>query len=175
MWNLKKDDLLKVYSYAESLWTTFKPETEKEKAIMQAAVWLDILGAYELETISHAMKLCAEESDFLNIAKVGKKCRELLEVNEDLAYDEDKILAEISNAVSFYNAKENFEKLSPMAKAVVGHSSQLALWASASLESYATVVESNLRKAIRQKALLHRLKQENFTSLNYENKKMIKG
>ncbi len=172
---MKKDDLLNVYSYAESLWSTFKAETEKEKAIMQAAVWLDILGSYDLGTISHAMKLCAEESDFLNIAKIGKKCRELLEVKEKIAYDEDKILSEISKAVSFYNTEENFEKLSPMAKTVVGHSSQLALWASVALEEYATVVESNLRKAIRQKALLHRLKQESVSLLNYENKKLING
>lgn len=71
---MKKEDLIKVFGYAELLWNTFKPEITEEKSNMQNRLWFDFLKHYDLEVVYSAMRDFAKESDFCNIAKVADKC-----------------------------------------------------------------------------------------------------
>ena len=72
---MKKEDLIKVFGYAELLWNTFKPEITEEKSNMQNRLWFDFLKHYDLEVVYSAMRYFAKESDFCNIAKVADKCK----------------------------------------------------------------------------------------------------
>ena len=71
---MKKEDLIKVFGYAELLWNTFKPEITEEKSKLQNRLWFDFLKHYDLEVVYSAMRELAKESDFCNIAKVADKC-----------------------------------------------------------------------------------------------------
>ena len=71
---MKKEDLIKVFGYAELLWNTFKPEITEEKSNMQNRLWFDFLKHYDLEVVYSAMRDFAKESDFCNIAKIADKC-----------------------------------------------------------------------------------------------------
>ena len=43
---MEREELKQVYAYASILWDTFKPPTDKAKAVLQAQIWFDFLRDY---------------------------------------------------------------------------------------------------------------------------------
>lgn len=176
---MDKIELMKVYSYAELLWKTFKPEDGEVKSKLQDSMWFDFLKPYNLETIYAAMRECARQSDFCNIAKVAKECETITGLTQNLLYDEEKIFIEIDKAIDYYNSKEKFEKLSNIAKSVVGDPCRLAAWSQCESDEFNTVIASQIRRGIRNKIEVFKkietLKKEspNLLTMDKEQKKMI--
>lgn len=147
---MEKEELIKAYAYAELLWNTFKKETNKDKATMQNQLWWDFLKLYDYDVICASMRELAKESDFCNIAKVAKGCASIMKLTQPQQSEND-IFLEIDRAIcgGYYHAKENFEKLSPIAKKVVGDSSRLASWGQTNKIDFNTFVVNDIKKAIR--------------------------
>ena len=146
---MEREELKQVYAYASILWDTFKPPTDKAKAVLQAQIWFDFLRGYDLQVIFASMRELCKVSDFCNIGKVAKGCQTICNLSKN-ELDEDKIFREIDGAISWYNQDENFNKLSEMAKKVVGTPSQLAQWALSDVTKYNTVIASNIKRSIRK-------------------------
>lgn len=145
---MEKEELIKAYAYAELLWSTFKKETNKEKAQMQNQLWWEFLKPYDYNVICASMRELAKESDFCNIAKISKGCRTIMNLTKEQLTEND-IFNEIDRAIDYYHAKENFEKLSPIAKRVVNNYSNLATWGQLDISEFNTVTASNIKRAIR--------------------------
>mgnify|MGYP002659046473 CR=1 FL=1 len=149
--NMEKIELCKVYAYAELLWNTFKRETDELKSQLQNRLWWDFLKNYDLEVIYAGMRELAKEENFCSIAKVAKECQKIMKIAKNEVLDEDLIFSEINSAISYYNAQENFDKLSDIAKSVVVNPSQLSQWATSEITEFNTVIASNIKKSIRNK------------------------
>ena len=67
---MEREELKQVYAYASILWDTFKPPTDKAKAVLQAQIWFDFLRGYDLQIIFASMRELCKVSDFCNIGKV---------------------------------------------------------------------------------------------------------
>lgn len=145
---MEKEELIKAYAYAELLWSTFKKETNKEKAQMQNQLWWEFLKPYDYNVICASMRELAKESDFCNIAKISKGCRTIMNLTKEQLTEND-IFNEIDRAIDYYYAKENFEKLSPIAKKVVGHYGNLASWGQSNKDDYNKYISVSIKMAIR--------------------------
>lgn len=146
---MKKEELTKVFALAKGLWSSFNIPNNEFDLNITATLWLDLLKPYDLEIIKIAMIEHAKKSDFLNMAKVSEICFEIIE-KDNPELDEEKIFIEIKQAITYYEVNEKFEKLSPVAKAVVGKPFQLAAWSQIQ-QGELLVLESNLHKSIRAK------------------------
>ena len=144
---MKKEDLLKVYACAGALWSSFKIPQRELEAQLCDEVWFDTLGAYDIKIVLFSLREYAKTNDFCNIAKVGLLCDKFTQMQNGTWIDEEEVLKEIRKAISYGKYRENFEKLSPFAKEIVGHPAYLAKWAQSS--EVDTVIMSNLRKTVR--------------------------
>lgn len=145
---MKQEELIKAIAYAEVLWSTFRKEEEETKQQLQLKMWWEFLKPYDLEVVYASMRELAKESDFCNIAKVAKGCQTICNLNNNMI-TEDDVFNEIDKAIGYYGAKEKFEKLSPIAKKVVGDASRLASWGMCDISEFNTVVASQIRRSIR--------------------------
>lgn len=145
---MKQEELIKSIAYAEVLWSTFRKEEEEIKQQLQLKMWWEFLKPYDLEVVYASMRELAKESDFCNIAKVAKGCQTICNLNNNMI-TEDDVFNEIDKAIGYYGSKEKFEKLSPIAKKVVGDASRLASWGMCDISEFNTVVASQIRRSIR--------------------------
>ena len=145
---MEKNELVNVFAYAEVLWaSTFKRQSDENKAKVEIALWYEYLKPYPTNVIYASMRELAKNSDFCNISKVAKGCQEIYTLTN--CKTEDEIFAEIDNAISMYWAEENFENLSQTAKNVVISPKNLVMWAMSEIEHYNTVITSNIKRSIR--------------------------
>lgn len=145
---MEKSELIKVYGYAGILWNTFEIPKQTEKQALQGQIWYDFLKDYDLETIFASMRELSKESDFCNIGKVAKGCQTICNLMS-AKLDEEDIFKEINGAISFYNTQDKFDKLSDVAKKVVGTAGQLSSWAGSDVDTFNSVIASQIKKSIR--------------------------
>lgn len=164
-----KEDLLKVYTFAGAIWSSFKTPISELEARLFDEVWFTILKPYPLEMILSAIQEYATENDFCNIAKIGDICKKYTQKANGTYIDIESVLIEIRNAVDYEKCKENFEKLSPFAKEIVKAPYHLARWANDT--QFETVIMSNLRKQVSN--ILAERKHNEIMQLTSENKKLL--
>lgn len=146
---MKKEDLTKVFAYAKLLWNNFYMPEDDGSKIMQIQVWYDFLSQYDLETIFASMRELSKQSDFCNIGKIAKGCQTIHNLEKYEISREEQIFNEINNAISLYDTQEKFDKLSKIAKIVVGSAGNLGAWAGMEIGTFNSVVASNIRRSIR--------------------------
>lgn len=162
-----KDELIKVYAYTQAIFGSFTMPKDKLQLESQNIVWLKALAPYDLAVIYTAIENYAKNNQFVNIAQIANICRQVQQIKDGTyktAYD---YLSEITNAVSYSNAKENFEKLSDFSKEIVGNSAKLAQWCNLG-EDFYTYTSNRLYKEITQK-----LEQQELKELNQINKQLL--
>lgn len=148
---MRKEDLGPIWAYANTIWDTFKVPDTEEKVAMAIEVWVSLLKDYDLPLIKAGMLEHAKVSDFCNVVKIAEQCKNLMAVAQGTAYDENAIVNEIRRAIGngTYGARDEFEKLSPIAKRVVGEPRSLYDWATYEGDGFDTVIMSNVRRAVR--------------------------
>ena len=143
---MERNELLQVYAFCSSIWQNFRlPQNEFDMKIFNES-WYVFLKPYPKSLVFSVITDYATKNAFCNIAQIADQCRKLVEMKNGTYIDAEKVLDEIRNAISYDRCAENFEKLSPFAKEIVGHKAYLAQWARS--EQFETVIVSNLRKKI---------------------------
>lgn len=148
---MNKLDLVKVYAFAGAIWSSFRIPTNEIEAKIFDETWFLILRPYSLEMVLTAVQEHAKKSDFCNIAKIGDICETYTKKLNGNYIDTESVIDEIKKAISYYDVKEKFEKLSPFAKEVVGDPSNLAKWSIGESKDFETVIISQLRKRLNNK------------------------
>lgn len=174
---MNREDLKKVYAYASLLWQTFKVPTEQENVLLQAQIWYDFLKPYDLETIFASMRELSKQSDFCNIGKIASGCDAIYNLVKNGINEENEIFKEIDKAITGLGSlEERFNKLSPIAKRVVGNKEKLYQYGQVETTDFNTVVESNIRRAIRtnleQQKKIESIGEETLQNI-VENKKFV--
>lgn len=143
---MKREELMQVYAFCSSIWSSFKIPTSNLELQLFNETWFIFLAPYEKSIIFTAITEYARENNFCNIAQIAELCKKYVQMQNGTYIDEEEVLQEIRSAVSYDKCAENFEKLSPFAKEIVGHKAYLAKWALSG--QFETVIASNLRKTI---------------------------
>ena len=143
---MKREELMQVYAFCSSIWTSFKLPSSKLELELFNEVWFKFLEPFDKAIIFTAISEFAKENNFCNIAQVSELCQKYVDIQNGTYIDEERVLQEIRQAISYDNCAENFAKLSPFAKQIVGHKAYLAKWALSG--QFETVIASNLRKQI---------------------------
>lgn len=150
-------DLIKVYACAGALWSSFKmPNSDIELKLFDK-VWFSVLKDYDIKIVLLALREFAKTNDFCNIAKVGELCNKMTEIANGTYVEENAVLEEIRKAISYDYCRENFEKLSPFAKKIVGQPAQLAKWERS--PDPMEMILANLRKRIQSEIEIQTLKK----------------
>ena len=153
-----KEELIKVYTYTQAIFGSFTIPKDKIQLESQNIIWLKALSPYDLAVIYTAIDEYAKSNQFVNIAQIANLCRQIQQIQDGTyktAYD---YLGEITRAVSYSNAKENFEILSDFSKEIVGSYAKLAQWCNLG-EDFYTYVSNRLYKEITQKLEIKEMKE----------------
>lgn len=163
-----KEDLWNAYGYAMSIWSSFKlPSNDFEQNIMNE-VWFETLKPYDTSLVLFAMKEYAKTCDFCNIVKVAELCEKYIHIAKGDVVCEDAICREIREAILKVDKNTAFEKMSPIAREVVGGAWQLFKWGMIDSTQVESVVIPTVRKAVnraiqraKDKATVDRLMAKN--------------
>lgn len=109
--------------------------------------WHMILGEYDYQTMLMALKMYIHTSGSAFAPSVSELIAMTRKPQELTAVQEVDVWREVRPAISngIYGAETEFEKLSPMAKKMVGDPQQLREWAMLPSEDIDTVVQSNFK------------------------------
>jgi len=169
---MTKQELLKVYAYAGAVWQSFKLPTNTLELTLQNEVWLNMLSEFDLETIFASINEHARFNNFCNVVQIAEHCKKYESIKNGTYTNEETILNEIRNAVSYEYCKENYAKLSTLAKNFVPGAYMLARWSQDT--AFNSVIVSNLRKEIKTFLADQRIKEDiQRMQIGFSNAKMI--
>lgn len=135
--------------------------------------WHTIIGEYDYQTMLMALKMYIHTSGSAFAPSVSELIAMTRKPQELTAVQEVDLWREVRPAISngIYGAETEFEKLSPMAKRMVGDPQQLREWAMLPSEDIDTVVQSNFKS--RFKAMQTR--QAEISAMPMEIRQMIES
>ena len=123
-------------------------------------VWADLFRDDDFTIVQAAIKavINAGTKDGYppDIGRIKEEMRRFAQPETDTAME---AWNQVRKAISYYNSRENFNKLPELARQIVGSPNQLKEWAMMEMEDVATVVQSNFLKAYRAKERVYQAQQ----------------
>lgn len=146
---MTRDDVIKIMSVLRGAYPHFYRDISKQEAYDTINLWTDMFSRDDASIVSAAVKSLIDGDDKgfpPTIGQVKAKMR-LLAGSDELT--EAEAWNPVSKAVknSLYGAVEEFEKLPPAVKRIVGSPSQLRDWASMDSDTLHSVVASNFQRS----------------------------
>lgn len=141
---MTRDECKKLLMICEATYPNFKVENPTETV----DAWTLVLGDFDYQTIETAFKIFIRTSGSAFAPMPSELIAMTKKVKELTMADSGKVWDEVREAIrsSLYYHEREFEKLSPMAKKVVGYSGQLRDWAMCETQEIETVIQSNFKK-----------------------------
>lgn len=175
---MNNKDLLKVYSYAEAIFSSFKMPVDEIKAQTTALVWLKFLKPYPLDVIYSAIDQLAKTNDFINIVKISELCKEFTEIQAGTHNTADSYLNEVENAVlkasSGESARNAYDNLSPFCKSLFPGSWSLGKMYNEGFEYHATRIKQLILDKLRSISM-EKSMDTNTKLLNLQNTNKLLG
>lgn len=166
---MTRDEIKKILRVIEVTFKTYQVENKT----LETDVWYGYFKDYSYEELDAALKVyvATENSAFApSPSQIMGQINKLRSLNLPCEVD---VWREVRPAISngIYGAETEFEKLSPMAKRMVGDPQQLREWAMLPSEDIDTVVQSNFKS--RFKAMQTR--QAEISAMPMEIRQMIES
>ena len=150
---MNREDILKCLSILKLNYPSFYKTLDRESAEALIALWLDILKDEDPAEVMAAIKsvIATDSSTYPpSIGVIRNMLRRFDKPIADTASDGwNEVRQAIKGSVYFAKAQENFEKLSPITKQILGSPSQLRDYAMMSPEDFNSVAQSNFLRAYR--------------------------
>lgn len=145
------DETLKVFAVLKANYSNFFKNLSRIDAEAQVALWAEMFADTPYEMVGMAVKTYIATDVEGYPPNVGRIKRELMKLTEKEQMTEQEAVSLIIKATrnGNYGADEEFEKLPQTLKRLVGHPSQLRIWASMDESEIQTVVASNLMRSYR--------------------------
>lgn len=184
-----KQDLIKIYALVKTLWHNYEFPRADIDLRLHDATWYQLFKEYDTNFILYVIREYSKTSEFFNVGIIAGKCEELTKPQLQNEINEQDIFNEINKAITLnigyeewdkldkykhinspnnpYLAKVHycFDKLSPIAKRIVG--SPQSLWEMGQINTadFNTVTKSNILRVA--KVLLEKQKK------NKKNKELL--
>ena len=146
---MTRDDVIKIMSVLRGAYPHFYRDISKQEAYDTINLWTDMFSHDDASVVAAAVKSLIDGDDKgfpPTIGQVKAKMRPLVGSDE---LTEAEAWNLVSKAVKngLYGAVEEFEKLPPAVKRIVGSPSQLRDWASMDSDTLQSVVASNFQRS----------------------------
>lgn len=146
---MTRDDVIKIMSVLRGAYPHFYRDISKQEAYDTINLWTDMFSRDDASIVSAAVKSLIDGDDKgfpPTIGQVKAKMR-LLVGSDELTEAEAWNLVSKAVKNGLYGAVEEFEKLPPAVKRIVGSLSQLRDWASMDSDTLHSVVASNFQRS----------------------------
>lgn len=146
---MTRDDVIKIMSVLRGAYPHFYRDISKQEAYDTINLWTDMFSRDDASIVSAAVKSLIDGDDKgfpPTIGQVKAKMR-LLVGSDELTEAEAWNLVSKAVKNGLYSAVEEFEKLPPAVKRIVGSPSQLRDWASMDSDTLHSVVASNFQRS----------------------------
>ena len=146
---MTRDDVIKIMSVLRGAYPHFYRDISKQEAYDTINLWTDMFSNDDASIVASAVKSLIDGDDKgfpPTIGQVKTKMR-LLVGSDELTEAEAWNLVSKAVKNGLYGAVEEFEKLPPAVKRIVGSPSQLRDWASMDSETLHSVVASNFQRS----------------------------
>lgn len=146
---MTRDDVIKIMSVLRGAYPHFYRDISKQEAYDTINLWTDIFSNDDASIVAAAVKSLIDGDDKgfpPTIGQVKAKMR-LLVGSDELTEAEAWNLVSKAVKNGLYGAVEEFEKLPPAVKRIVGSPSQLRDWASMDSDTLHSVVASNFQRS----------------------------
>ena len=148
---MDRAETLKIMAVLRGAYPQFYRDIGREEAADTVNLWLDLFGRYEYPLVAAAVKsfIEADEKGFPPVpGQIAGKLRLL--AGED-RQTEGEAWAQVARAIrnGLSGAREEFDRLPPAAKRLVGSPAQLRSWAMMDSGTVHSVVASNFQRAYR--------------------------
>lgn len=146
---MTRDDVIKIMSVLRGAYPHFYRDISKQEAYDAINLWTDMFSNDDASIVAAAVKSLIDGDDKgfpPTIGQVKAKIR-LLVRSDELTEAEAWNLVSKAVKNGLYGAVEEFEKLPPAVKRIVGSPSQLRDWASMDSETLHSVVASNFQRS----------------------------
>lgn len=140
---MTRDECKKLLMICEATYPNFKVENPTETV----DAWTLVLGDFDYQTMETAFKIFVRTSGSAFAPMPSELIAMTRKVKELTMADLETVWNEVREAIrcsSYYHERE-FEKLSPLAKKVVGYPGQLRDWAACETQEIETVIYSNFK------------------------------
>lgn len=168
---MTRDDVIKIMSVLRGAYPHFYRDISKQEAYDTINLWTDMFSRDDASIVSAAVKSLIDGDDKgfpPTIGQVKAKMR-LLVGGDELTEAEAWNLVSKAVKNGLYGAVEEFEKLPPAVKRIVGSPSQLRDWASMDSDTLHSVVASNFQRSYKQVAT----REKEISALPDDVKKLI--
>lgn len=146
---MTRDDVIKIMSVLRGAYPHFYRDISKQEAYDTINLWTDMFSNDDASIVASAVKSLIDGDDKgfpPTIGQVKAKMR-LLVGSDELTEAEAWNLVSKAVKNGLYGAVEEFEKLPPAVKRIVGSPSQLRDWASMDSDTLHSVVASNFQRS----------------------------
>lgn len=146
---MTRDDVIKIMSVLRGAYPHFYRDISKQEAYDTINLWTDMFSNDDASIVAAAVKSLIDGDDKgfpPTIGQVKAKMR-LLVGSDELTEAEAWNLVSKAVKNGLYGAVEEFEKLPPAVKQIVGSPSQLRDWASMDSDTLHSVVASNFQRS----------------------------
>ena len=146
---MTRDDVIKIMSVLRGAYPHFYRDISKQEAYDTINLWTDMFSNDDASIVASAVKSLIDGDDKgfpPTIGQVKAKMR-LLVGSDELTEAEAWNLVSKAVKNGLYGAVEEFEKLPPAVKRIVGSPSQLRDWASMDSDMLHSVVASNFQRS----------------------------
>lgn len=154
---MKNSDLLKVYAYAQTIFTNFTVPTSELQTQTTNLVWLKFLKPYPLEIIYSAIDHYAKENKFINIVQIAELCKEAFEISQGTHQTAETYLKELETAVdksgTYEEANKAYDSMSDFLKSIIPGYWTLGRWHNDGFEFVATRVKQDIKDKLRSQSL----------------------
>lgn len=149
---MERNEVLKIMAVLRGAYPQFYRNIDRTEAEDTVNLWLDMFSGDDYRLVSAAVKSVIEgdEEGFPpTIGKVKAKLRLITHSDKEITAGEAWNMVSSAIANGLYGATEEFEKLPPIAKRIVGSPNTLREWARMDTATVHSVVSSNFQKSYR--------------------------
>lgn len=124
-------------------------DLKKADANNMVMLWANMFADDDIKIVKSAVEAFISTDDKGFPPAIGQIKTRIANITGGVQKSELEAWADVKRALchSLYNSKEEFEKLDPVIKRIVGSPSQLKEWAQAELSVFDTVIASNFQRS----------------------------
>ena len=147
---MNRHEVVAILKILKVSYPRFYANIEKEEATEIVNLWSTMFADNSAKIVTEAVKSLIATLKFPpTIADVKEKIKLLTEIE---SMTEIEAWNKVRQAISYYNAGKNFERLEPVLQRLVGSPQQLREWALMDNEAVQSVVQSNFMRSYKAKA-----------------------
>lgn len=146
-----REETMMIMGVLKTAYPNYYRSMKRDEAEKTIALWTEMFADEPAELVVNAVKVLIATDEKGFPPHIGAVKAHIARITGGVKKSEYEAWGEVKRALSnsVYHAADEFEKLDPVIKRIVGSPSQLREWAQAETETLDTVISSNFQRSYR--------------------------